>query len=71
MVTSGMGQIGVNKRTTELKLDSMQMFSKNNAKVLNILVVTDPSKVNHHFNSLTQISSRNFQFRWNDLWWLC
>ena len=34
MVTSGMGKIGVNKRTTKLKLDSIQMFSKNKCKRL-------------------------------------
>ena len=34
MVTSGMGQIGVNKSTTKLKLDSIQMFSKNECKSL-------------------------------------
>ena len=34
MVASGMGKIGVNKRTTKLKLDSIQMFSKKNCKRL-------------------------------------
>ena len=32
MITSGMGQIGVNKRTTELKLASIHMLSKNDCK---------------------------------------
>ena len=34
MVASGMGEIGINKTTTELKLDSIQMFSKNKCKSL-------------------------------------
>ena len=34
MITSGMGEIGINITRTELKLDSIQMFSKNKCKSL-------------------------------------
>ena len=34
MVASGMGEIGINITTTELKLDSIHMFSKDKCKSL-------------------------------------